>query len=212
MAEACANHSGGSGKHKRLVGGPMDAANADEPCPHCRDQGNQHSDSYFSPGQRGGCQCERRSAGQPLPLEADKGYSAWEALYAAGSYTDRADDTIAMQRLLDRGARINVRDLAGETALFSAVTCENERAVRWLLDRGADIDTRNKDGRTALYSAAKQGSFKTLRLLIACGADVRAKDNGGQTVLNYAQTMQSPISILNLLRQAEKKQHVRHER
>lgn len=55
-----------------------------------------------------------------------------------------------LETLLDRGAEINARNRAGETALHIAVRCGRKLAVRTLVKRGANVFARDAAGRSVL--------------------------------------------------------------
>src|SRR5213078_3197119 len=89
------------------------------------------------------------------------------------------------QLLLDRGAQVNARDNAGNTALFyaayrqtSAGPIPTTELARLLLDHRADPNARDKSGHTPLMVARIVG---LARLLVDRGADVNARDSNGVT-------------------------------
>jgi ankyrin repeat protein len=102
--------------------------------------------------------------------------------------------TDILKLLIQRGAKTNVTDKYGNTALISAA-CECAEAtmnsaydvVRILLKQGANVNARNHDGRTALMMASGMiGDARVLQLLLDNGADPRAKDHEGKTALRFA--------------------------
>ncbi|HEV2601145.1 MAG TPA: ankyrin repeat domain-containing protein [Candidatus Babeliales bacterium] len=58
-----------------------------------------------------------------------------------------------VQKLLDRGAYINVKDKDGETPLMIAVRFRNVGLVKFLVNAGADIAIKDRYGRTAYHIA-----------------------------------------------------------
>src|SRR5207244_1940763 len=74
--------------------------------------------------------------------------------------------------LLDRGARVEARDNAGNTPLHEAVYEGREDVVRLLMARKADPDAANKVGATPLYLAAWTGRARLAALLLRHKANV----------------------------------------
>jgi ankyrin repeat protein len=112
-------------------------------------------------------------------------------------------NTIIIDRLLTKGAKINAQDNFGNTALFDAIT--NRRAnsfktSKLLVDRGAKVNIANTIGQTPLMLAAslpdevnnnpKQSQTiqkirsDLIQLLIDNGADINAKDKNGKTAFD----------------------------
>jgi ankyrin repeat protein len=69
----------------------------------------------------------------------------------AGKYPYMADSNLPTLRLLlSKGAKLDLADVAGRTALINAVRHSNADAVKLLLEAGADTQTRDRDGKSAL--------------------------------------------------------------
>ena len=112
-----------------------------------------------------------------------------------------------MRYLLAHGARVNVRDQYGRTALmYTANTnmyystdmhdlddtrdSQDEGPIdagptRLLLRQAARVDALDKEGRTALMYAT-QGNPGAVRLLLTHGAQVNRRDSAGRTALLWA--------------------------
>jgi ankyrin repeat protein len=55
-----------------------------------------------------------------------------------------------IERLLEAGANLNVRDKEGQTPLYKAAKFGYSKTVEKLLDSGANPNLEDKDGKTAL--------------------------------------------------------------
>jgi hypothetical protein len=85
-----------------------------------------------------------------------------------------------MERLLDRGIPINVRDLYGNTLLIIACQNGNKRVAKSVMRRGADLNVRNYKGNTPLHYCYAYGYGETLGdYLISKGADASNRNNAG---------------------------------
>lgn len=67
--------------------------------------------------------------------------------------------------LLDRGAAIDAKDYAGDTALLHAVEADAPEVIEFLLARGADATIRDSRGETALQLAVREGESSALAAL-----------------------------------------------
>lgn len=109
-----------------------------------------------------------------------------------------------INRLLDRGADINDKDIEGNTALMFASIYSNNtnnlEAIKLLLDRGADINAENNNGSTALMLASEysndSSSIDAVKLLLDNGAIINHKDNYGNTALMVASDSTNNTSSL----------------
>jgi len=87
-----------------------------------------------------------------------------------------------LERLLDAGIPVNIRDQYGNTIL--SVACQNghKRSAKAVLRRGADINARNYRGNTPLHFCFTYGYGDTLgEYLISKGADPTIRNNDGVT-------------------------------
>lgn len=94
--------------------------------------------------------------------------------------------------LIERGARMDVRDASGQTPLhWAARTCDPD-VLRILLDAGADIDAPGQSRGTPLMSVVNNTLIKKevhracTRLLLDRGANVNARAEHGTTALMMA--------------------------
>ncbi len=71
-----------------------------------------------------------------------------------------------VEKLIRRGAQVNVQDRFGVTPLMEAVIGNNRAVVRVLLDAGASVGIRNLRGDTALDLARELGRREIEQLLL----------------------------------------------
>ena len=95
------------------------------------------------------------------------GVSITPLMYAAYSSSEEV-----ISFLIKKGAKVNVKDIKGRTALMYG---SSEALIR----AGADVNAKDNEGRTALMYGSSEA-------LIRAGADVNVKDNVGKTALMYA--------------------------
>ncbi|XP_075211735.1 tonsoku-like protein [Lycorma delicatula] len=92
-----------------------------------------------------------------------------------------------VQRLLDQGHPVDVRDHNGWLPLHEAANFGYVDIVRELLDRGAAVNDRggpNCGGITPLLDAATCGHFLVMQVLLDKGASPTMRTNKGDTVLD----------------------------
>ena len=113
----------------------------------------------------------------------------------------RSADVAAIERLVGKGALVDLPQQAGITPLMAAVGAgvspidtrgkfrtelEALATAEALLKAGAGIDVRDAGGRTALHYAAAAGYTDVARLLVERGADVNARDADGVSPVDAA--------------------------
>jgi ankyrin repeat protein len=113
-------------------------------------------------------------------------------------------DTEQVERLLEKGAEVDVRDQDGATALHGATLRRNLKMVKLLLHYGADVNAGNNAGYTALMVACKEGFPDVVRLLLKHGAKVNIAAKTGHTALLCAVSFEpvdlhSTLEVINLL-------------
>ena len=109
----------------------------------------------------------------------------------SGDYLDKSDFYPLLQAcadskglwivrlLIEHGARVDVKDADGTTALMRASLAGHIDVVRLLLDKGAGVGDTDTEGETALHLASWRGHTDKVRLLLENGADVNAADKNG---------------------------------
>jgi ankyrin repeat protein len=112
---------------------------------------------------------------------------------------NRKDPAPALALLLDHGARIDIRNQQGMTALLLAGRYGTITApMQSLLDRGADVQAVDDDGNTLLHCIAmntKPGGSERLAFALAAGCDPSAVNNKGETPLDRARRMRNQPMI-----------------
>ncbi len=114
------------------------------------------------------------------PLRAQTGDAA--ALWSAAS----RGEAKAAQAVLDRGASVDLRNAAGETALLIAVQNDRLDVFRLLLARGANINAQARNSDTPWLLAGARGRTAMLELMLPRGPDLSLRNRFGGTALTPA--------------------------
>jgi hypothetical protein len=96
-------------------------------------------------------------------------------------YAAQAGYVARLQWLIARGARLELKDWEGRTALYWASREGRVETVRELLQQGAAIDAAINTGATPLFIASQKNHLEVVRELLARGAAVDAAKNNGAT-------------------------------
>lgn len=92
-----------------------------------------------------------------------------------------------LQYYLDRGIRVNTRDMLGSSPLHWSVTNQHADVILLLIQHGAKLDkTYPTDNHQVLHIAVQQETIDIAKLLVEHGADVNARDDLGRTPLHSA--------------------------
>lgn len=91
--------------------------------------------------------------------------------------------TELVRLMIAKGARVNARDNAGNTALHYAPGAD---IAQFLLSNGADVNVKSRSGSTPLHYAAGRGQVDLVQLLIDNRAAIDPKDKRGQTPAAWA--------------------------
>lgn len=93
--------------------------------------------------------------------------------------------TFVFQRLLKTGAKVDIRDKEGWTALMHASYHSHVDMLQVLLDYGASVNITGDDGSTALIIAVRNWDTAIVNQLIDRGADFTLSMDDGWTPLMY---------------------------
>lgn len=107
----------------------------------------------------------------PLHLAAEFGHS---------------DAPQLLESLISHGARIDVRDEEGATAIFLAGKGASAETIHTLQRHGANINDRNNEQDTALTFACCWGMTERAAILLDAGIDLEAQDDARATALHWA--------------------------
>ena len=95
--------------------------------------------------------------------------------------------TPELVRLLDSyGAKLNLINESGDTALIRAAASVPSEVIKSLIDAGADVNVANKQGQTALMNAADQNDLDSVRALLLAGAKVNVRNKEGESAWDLA--------------------------
>lgn len=110
-----------------------------------------------------------------------------------------------VDRLLQKGAEVNIVDNAGSSALHWAVLQNHSQVVDLLINMPQiDINIRNtgpkeeRSGQSPLIYAAQQGNVGIVKSLISAGADLTIVSDGGKTALHHA-VAEGHVAVVELL-------------
>ena len=109
----------------------------------------------------------------------------WTDLHRAAARGDVA----AVQKLLDQGVPVDVREQKGGTPLYEAARRGQLEVMKLLLENGANIDASGRNGHSPLSLAAEYKQVEAARLLLKLGADINHRDEFGNTPLHQAAMM-----------------------
>lgn len=97
------------------------------------------------------------------------------------------------QTLLRNGAKANIIDIYGETALFYAY---DYQIAKLLTLYGANVNFKSKFGLTPLHRASFLGKNRIVELLLLKGANVNTTDSYGQTALHFPKSKNIAFSLI----------------
>jgi ankyrin repeat protein len=100
--------------------------------------------------------------------------------------------------LLQGGARVNVQDRSGRTAVYWAAKNNYAEVVEILLDGGADPNLTGPTVGTPLYVAASRGAIEAAKVLMSRGANLEERFKG-YTALHVAAMMNNSGMVRTLV-------------
>ncbi|KAL1110010.1 hypothetical protein AAG570_014006, partial [Ranatra chinensis] len=106
----------------------------------------------------------------------------------ANKYVPYKHLNVVVDKLLEKGTPVDVKDSNGRTALMHfAANDFSESAVKLLLQAGASVHTVDKNGMTPLlYAASNKNANDALTAILVAGANPLATDNNGNSALHHA--------------------------
>jgi hypothetical protein len=138
-------------------------------------EGHYHNEAYQLADDRR----HNRAAAKETPAELSSSGSmdrAVDDIFSCARH-NRVDD---VERLLDLGVPVNVRDKFGNTILTISCQNGNKRVTKAALRRGADINAQNYKGNTPLHFCFTYGYGDTLgQYMISKGADPAIRNEAG---------------------------------
>ena len=112
----------------------------------------------------------------------------------------RERDLTWLRFLLSKGARVDLQNKDGNTALAIASQLGWIEGAQVLLGQRAGVDAPNARGETPLIHAVHKRDVAMVRLLISEGANPKRTDSvAGYSALDYAKQDRRAASILKLL-------------
>ncbi len=112
----------------------------------------------------------------------------------------RDRDATWLSFLLAKGAKANLQNSGGETALIIASQIGWLEGAEVLLQRGASVDLGNSRGETPLIFAVQKRDIPMVRLLLAKGANPKRADSvSGYSALDYAKRDTRAAAIVKML-------------
>ena len=107
----------------------------------------------------------------------------------------------AVTSLIEHGAKVNLQDAIGNTAVHYALSCSNgspEVLSRLMRDRAAVNSACTRDNGTPLMIACQYGHMNAVSVLIEHGANMDLQDKNGDTALHYAVNAGAVDTLLDL--------------
>ena len=117
------------------------------------------------------------------PNSIDKSWNNTPLLVAAVN----GDSLRSLEMILNAGAKPDLKNSKGKTALYEACMAGKLPYVELLLKKGANPNLADQTGKTPLHIAAREGHTAIVERLLAAKVDVNAKDQENKTPLYYAQ-------------------------
>jgi ankyrin repeat protein len=154
-------------------------------------------DPFLTACQEGNLQVVERLLDGPRDLEIRDARMGWTPLMWAANNGHPAVARV----LLDHGALVNAKDIAGQTPLKLVIRQGSSEGLQLLLDRGADVFVLGKMGDTLLSEAVLVGNSEAVVALLERGVNVNAANSFGSTPLLVA-ALSSRAGIAAILLEA----------
>lgn len=111
----------------------------------------------------------------------------------------RVNDTLAIQKYIDKGFNIDSVDKNGYSLLIIACYNESNAVVEILLNNGANVNLQDKMGNTALMGVCFRGYDSISKMLVENRSiNLNVRNFNGATALFFASTF-NRIDVVKLL-------------
>jgi ankyrin repeat protein len=87
-------------------------------------------------------------------------------------------DLVAIRKLVESGADINIQNHNGWTPLMDAAMRGRVSIIEYLLSKGADVKPVNTTDASALAYAALSGECRSIQILLDAGAPLDVRPHG----------------------------------
>ncbi len=104
-----------------------------------------------------------------------------------------------VQKLIEKGAKVNDQYIKDRTPLHWAVLQPNIKITAYLIGKGAVVDARDKNMATPLHYCALKKNLDMVKLLVMKGADINAPDKYGWTPLHYFTYYEDVLAVKYLI-------------
>ena len=112
----------------------------------------------------------------------------------------RARDLTWMRFLVAKDAKLDTRDIGGNTPLMIAAQIGFIEGAQFLIDRHAGVDIANASGETPLIRAVQNRDAQMVLLLLHSGANPNKVDNAaGLSARQYAERDRRSTAILKII-------------
>jgi len=122
---------------------------------------------------------------------------------------NQSDHLSCFLKLLELGARIDAKDVAGHTPLHHCLTIYandvTKKMAKILLKRGADPNIKNRFGATALFEPTMHMKLDSIELLLKYGADPNVVDNDGISCFKVARAYPKVLAMFSKSMRTEAK-------